>query len=107
MQRLTLIAASIFMLISAAAFALDLQTAKRQGLVGEMTNGYIGAVARTPEVSSLVSSVNQQRKQAYLSISRENGQTLQVVETLAAKKLYDKLSAGEYYQSANGSWQKK
>lgn len=90
-----------------AAYAMDLQTAKSQGLVGELTNGYIGAVANSPEVASLVNSVNTQRKQAYQAISRENNQQLQVVETLAAKKLYGKLQAGEYYQSGNGSWQRK
>lgn len=89
------------------AWALDLQTAKTQGLVGEKTDGYIGAVNPSGEVNALISAVNQQRKQAYVGISKENGQPLNVVETLAAKKLYDKLAGGEYYQAADGSWKKK
>lgn len=89
------------------AWAIDLQTAKQQGLVGEKPDGYVGAVQSSGEVSTLVNSVNQQRKQAYIGISKENGQPLNVVETLAAKKLYDKLAGGEYYQAADGSWKKK
>lgn len=103
-----LILSSILALsIIANAWALDLQSAKQQGLVGERTDGYIGAVSNSPQAQALVADINQKRKQAYMAISKENGQQLSVVEALAAKKLYDKLATGEYYQAANGSWQRK
>jgi len=101
---------SVFVALAAmgsAAFALDLQSAKMQGLVGEKTDGYIGAVSSTPEAAALVQTINAQRQQAYQGISKENGQPLSVVQGLAAKKLYEKLQGGEYYQAADGSWKKK
>lgn len=100
-------AAFIGMLCAGSAFALDLQSAKQQGLTGEKINGYIGAVQPSTEVTALVESVNSKRQQAYRAISKENGQPLDVVETLAAKKLYEKLAVGEYYESGNGVWKRK
>lgn len=94
-------------LLAGQVLALDLQTAKTQKLVGERTTGYIGAVVNRADVTSLVNSVNIQRKQAYLAISRENGQPVNLVEALAAKKLYAKLQKGEYYEAADGSWKMK
>jgi len=101
------VTAAATILLATAAWAMSLQTAKQQNLVGEKTSGYIGAVVNSAEVNALVSSINAQRKQAYMSISQENQQSLKVVETLAAKKLYNKLSSGDYYQSADGSWKQK
>lgn len=107
MKKLFITTLSILLFSATAAFAMDLATAKNQGLVGERTDGYIGAVNNTPQAQALVSDINQRRKQAYQAISKENGQQLSVVETLAAKKLYNKLAAGEYYQAADGSWKRK
>lgn len=100
-------AAVIGMLAAGSAFALDLQSAKQQGLVGEKVSGYVGAVTHSSETDALVESINAKRKQAYMGISKENGQPLNVVETLAAKKLYDKLTTGEYYEAEDGSWKRK
>lgn len=107
MKKLSCIAALTLMLISTAAYALTLQEAKDKGLVGERTTGYIGAVKETPEVKALVKEINDKRKAAYMAISQENNQALEVVETLAAKKLYKKLAPGEYYESADGDWKQK
>lgn len=96
-------------LMSLPALALDLPTAKQQGLVGEAMTGYIAPVSTaTPEINTLVIEVNAARKVEYQRISKENGQSLQVVEKLAAQKLFeDRVTPGEYYKSADGSWQKK
>lgn len=94
--------------ISPTAHALDLQTAKSQGRIGEMHTGYIGAVETSDAVKNLVADINAKRKAAYEKISNENGQPLHVVESLAAKKLYDKLNPSEYYMSdGTKDWQKK
>ncbi|MDG1286361.1 MAG: YdbL family protein [Rickettsiales bacterium] len=105
-MKFTLIA-FVTLFLATSAFALDLNAAKQQGLVGEQPNGYIGAVVGSTNVSTLVNSINLQRKQAYLSISRANQQPLKVVETLAAQKLYGKLASGQYYRAPNGSWKRK
>ena len=95
--------ASLMMMSS--AHALDLQSAKSQGLVGETPNGYLASVGG--QAAGLVAEVNAKRKAAYMDISKQNGQPLNVVETLAGQKLYEKLSAGEYYQDAAGGWKRK
>ncbi len=103
------IAFVISLLVSLPAFALDLQTAKQQGLVGEAMTGYIAPVnATAPEINTLVIEVNAARKAEYQRISKENGQPLQVVEKLAAQKLFeDRVAPGEFYKTADGNWQKK
>jgi len=107
LNRTVLITAFSALLVSTAVWALDLQSAKQQHLVGEKPSGYVGAVISSAAIEELVSSVNTQRKQAYQAISQENNQSLTVVETFAAKKLYDKLETGEHYQAADGSWKRK
>lgn len=95
-------------LLAAPAFALDFQSAKSQGLVGEAMTGYIAPVnAASPEVNTLVLEVNAKRRLEYQRISGENGQPLSVVEKLAAGKIFDKLEKGAYYKAANGSWAQK
>lgn len=104
--RIFIVAVSILFTANTAN-ALDLTTAKAQGMVGEQINGYIGAVKSGNEVAALVAEINAKRKEAYKNISAENGQPLDVVESLAAKKLYEKLQASEYYQSESGAWVQK
>lgn len=101
------ILASVILCAASLAWALSLDAAKTQGLVGERRNGYIGAVSTSPEVEALVQDINSRRKQEYERISGENGQPLNVVETLAAQKLIGKLGAGQYYEAEDGSWQQK
>ena len=90
-----------------SANAMDFATAKSKGLVGEQSDGYIGAVKSSTEIDALVNEINTKRKEAYKKISAENGQPLDVVESLAAKKLYDKLQPSEYYKSEDGNWAQK
>jgi len=88
-------------------FAIDLQTAKSQGLVGETPSGYLAAVkSPSPEVSALVESINAQRKQKFQEIAARNNTSLQAVEQLAGKKAIEKSRPGSYVK-LGGSWQKK
>jgi hypothetical protein len=91
------------------AAALDIKTAKEQGLVGEKLSGYIGAVSASPssEVIKLVAEINKKRRAQYQSIAKKNGTKLLVVEELAAKKAFSKSPAGSYIQKPDGSWRKK
>lgn len=99
---------SLFLLAFALpAFALDLQHARTQGMVGEQRNGYIAAIAPNPEVNALVADVNSRRKQEYERISKENGQTVDVVAKLAAVQIIGKLAPGSVYEGEQGGWQKK
>ena len=92
-----------------AAFAIDLDAAKQSGLVGERPDGYLGIVTAGPsaDVVSLVEDINRKRKVKYQEISQKNGQALQVVETLAAKKVIERIEPGRYFMDEAGKWVKK
>jgi uncharacterized protein YdbL (DUF1318 family) len=102
---MTVIAAAL--LAASPALALDLQGARSSGLVGEKPNGYVEAVKPSPDVLSLVGDVNAKRKEEYARISKENGQSVEVVGQLAAQQIISKLPAGSLYQGSDGSWKKR
>ncbi|MDA0272530.1 MAG: YdbL family protein [Proteobacteria bacterium] len=90
-----------------AASMLSLDAAKTQGLVGEDANGYLAAVnAPDPEVSALLSSVNQARKAEYERIAKSNDIGLSDLELLAGRKAMEKSASGAYIRP-QGSWMKK
>ena len=94
---------------STASWALDLQSAKAQGLVGEQPNGYLGSVkgGASAEVNALIKEVNSARKQEYQSIAKRNNTELSVVEALAGKKAIEMTPSGQYVKSTSGQWIKK
>jgi uncharacterized protein YdbL (DUF1318 family) len=94
------------LLFSSMAFALTLDEAKQRGLVGEQTNGYLGAVAQQSEVLSLIGKINAKRKSKYTVLADKNNISLQDVEKLAAKKAYERTVKGNFLQ-VNGVWVKK
>lgn len=91
-----------------AVHAIDLDEAKRAGLVGETMEGYLAAVAATPapEVAALVDEVNAKRRAEYQRIARQNDLELDQVEALAAKKAIDKTAPGGWVR-LNGDWRQK
>lgn len=104
-----LIVAGFLTLAALTAVAMDLNTAKSRGFVGEQQNGYLGLVDRSApaDVKSLMQKVNEQRRANYQSIARANELPLQSVESLAGQKAIDKTSRGNYVQAPNGQWVKK
>ncbi len=107
MKKLSLLVMILVTLVAIPAFALDLATARAQGLVGEQRDGYTVALQQTPEVQQLVTTINARRQQEYQRISTEKGQPLEAVSGLAAKQIFQGLPAGTMYQSDGGNWQKK
>ncbi|ASK34595.1 YdbL family protein [Alloalcanivorax mobilis] len=103
--RCTFIALAL--LLSGQVFALDLDSAKGQGLVGEQPDGYLGVVKATPEAVELSSDINQKRRDAYQRIAKQNGITLEQVSTLAGQKAIEKTPSGQYVKTPTGQWVKK
>ncbi|PSW05334.1 YdbL family protein [Photobacterium lipolyticum] len=95
--------------ICAQAFALDLQQAKAQGLVGETNNGYVAVVTSNApdEVNKLVAEVNAQRQERYKEIAMSHDLSITEVGQLAYKKAVEKTLPGHYYQNTAGKWVKK
>ncbi len=93
--------------VASSAFALSLDEAKAKGLVGEKTNGYLGAVnPSNAEAQALVEDVNQKRRQAYEDIAKRNRTNVQAVETLAGEKAIQNTKLGYFIEGPDG-WMKK
>ena len=89
------------------AFAIDLQAAKDQGLVGETPSGYLEAVKQpTAEVKALINDINAKRKARFKEIAASNNTSLEAVEQLAGKKAIEKSRPGSYVK-IGGAWQQK
>lgn len=89
------------------AFALSLEEAKANGLVGEKANGYLGVVASgNPKAQALSSDINQKRRQAYQDIAQREKTNLRTVEALAGEKAIEKTKPGNFIEGPGG-WMKK
>ena len=107
MKSLIALFTTCLLLATQPVFAIDLQTAKDQGLVGETPSGYLAAVkAPSPEVTALIDSINSKRKQKYQDIAARNNTSLEAVEQLAGKKAIEKSAPGSYIK-LGGNWQQK
>ena len=89
-----LFVALVTALVALPAFALDLHSARATGAVKELPTGYIAAVSASPEVNALVADVNAKRKAEYTRISKENGQSVDLVGQLAAPQIAKSVAAG-------------
>lgn len=104
MKKFALIISAL--LVSLSSWALDLDSAKQMGLVGEQPNGYLGLVATSnADAAALVVDINQQRRQKYQEIAAKQNTGLSNIEKIAGEKLTRKAAAaGEYYQNESGNW---
>lgn len=107
MTRLFIMTLAAITLVASSAFALDLNGARKAGLVGEKLDGYAAVVKAQSGVAELVNEVNNRRKAEYERISKQNGQPVAVVSKLAAEQIINGLPAGTLYQGPDGSWRKK
>lgn len=97
----------IWAVVTSSAFALSLDEAKANGLVGEKANGYLGAVnPANAEAQALIEDVNQKRRQAYEDIAKRNGTNVQAVQTLAGEKAIQNTKPGNFVEGPGG-WMKK
>lgn len=105
--KLALVAFALFMSVSIASAALNIDAAKQDGLVGERPDGLLGAVSGSAEVDALVNSVNAQRMAKYNAIAQKNGTPVNQVQAVAGQSLIAKTPPGQYIMNSAGGWQKK
>lgn len=88
------------------AYAITLDEAKSEGLVGEKLDGFIAAVTANPndEVRNLIEITNRGRREVYAELAERNGTTIEIVGILAAEKLYAQAASNEYVQNPDGRW---
>lgn len=103
----TLVALALLVGLTSPVWALDLESARSQGLVGETDNGLLalppGAGSQGQE---LISTVNSQRRTEYAKIAKQNNIPVNAVGTMMFEKLYPRLPVGSWVQ-VQGKWQKK
>ncbi len=91
------------------AWAIDIGTAKGQGLVGEANTGYLAAV-KTPvsaEVQALIDSVNAKRKAKFEGTANKTKATVDQVGHRFYELAVQRTATGHFYQDAAGNWKKK
>ncbi len=91
------------------AWAVDLHSAKAQGLVGEANSGYLAAVKKpvSNEVKALIADVNAKRRAKFQNTAKKTGTTVAQVSNRFYELAVQKTAAGHFYQDKNGSWKKK
>ena len=91
------------------AWAIDLHSAKAQGLIGEANSGYLAAVKKpvSDEVKALIEDVNAKRKDKFQNTAKKTGTTAVQVSNRFYELAVQKTAAGHYYQDKNGNWKKK
>jgi len=92
------------LLISFSSTALELSDAKKQGLIGEQSNGLLGIVESSTEVQALVKKINALRLNKYTQIAQKNAMTVEQVSVLAGEKTIKKTPAGQFIQNSAGQW---
>ncbi|GAA0693183.1 hypothetical protein GCM10009104_20590 [Marinobacterium maritimum] len=105
----TLAATLLALLLSLPAYAISLDDAKAQGLVGERSTGYLGIVTTSPsaDVKQLVQQVNSKRRALYQQKAGKAGVSLEIMELRTGERLQQMTPAGEYIQDDNGRWVRK
>jgi uncharacterized protein len=113
-RRLLCVVLLFVPLAAVAAAALTLDAARQQGLVGEDSTGFIGAVSPNPskEVQALVDDINAKRRAAYEKVARETSTpsdpvTAEDVGRLGAGKIFDRAPPGTYIRLPEQGWQRK
>jgi len=91
------------------AWAIDLQSAKAQGLVGEANSGYLAAVKSpaSAEVKALIADVNAKRRAKFQDTAKKTSTTVAQVSNRFYELAVQKTAAGHYYQDKGGRWVKK
>ncbi|HRC26893.1 MAG TPA: YdbL family protein [Alphaproteobacteria bacterium] len=102
--------AGLFVLMpcAPARAAMDLASAKAQGLVGERPDGLVGIVSPPgpPELQAMVGGVNDGRLETYRDIGAKQGTPLAQVQALAGQSLISKTPSGQYIMIPGGVWKK-
>ena len=104
-----LIATILLVMAFQGAWAIDIDSAKDQGLVGEARTGYLAAV-KTPasaEVQALIRDVNAKRKAKFEQTAGKTNATLAQVQARFYQLAVTRTAPGHYYQDNSGRWVKK
>ena len=89
------------------SWAITLDDARAQGLVGERPDGLVGSVSAnaSTEVATLIAQINAARMDSYRALSARDGAPLPAVQAIAGEKLVERARQnGWYTMDAGGNW---
>lgn len=84
--------------------------AKAKGLVGERTNGFLGFVTASSDagLKAAVDEINAGRHDVYAQAAAKNNVSIDAAgQSAFTNVIFPKLAAGQYYQTAAGTWAQK
>jgi uncharacterized protein len=107
-----------FLIAGTTVFADDIKTRmknrlpvivelKAKGIVGENNRGYLEFVGGKKEKADVVAAENEDRKQVYTAIAKQQGTTAELVGKRRALQIAQKAGPGEFVQDAAGKWIQK
>ena len=104
-----LVAAVVLIFALQNAWAIDINSAKDQGLVGEANTGYLAAVRQpaSAEVQALIKDVNRKRRAQFERTAKSTGATLDQVRVRFYQLAVQKTKPGHHYQDVSGAWKRK
>jgi uncharacterized protein YdbL (DUF1318 family) len=106
---IAILATTLLAVATSPAWAIDIDDAKAQGLVGEAMTGYLAPV-RVPasaEVQALIDDVNRKRKALFEQTAAKTNTSLVQVSHRFYELAVERTAPGNYYQDASGRWVRK
>lgn len=110
-DRLEMIVAAALLgaAVSTAAYAQRdpaYQSARSEGLIGELPTGYLGFVSPpSAAISALVKDLNIKRKDKYTAEALTNEVTVEEMAfRTGCRLIVEKTAPGEKYKAPNGTW---
>ena len=85
----------------------ELNALKAKGVLGENSKGYLEFVGGQPEKVSLVESENDDRRQVYEAIAKQQGTSADLVGQRRALQIGESAEPWSWLQAADGAWRKK
>ena len=114
------ISLSILMIASALAFAGSkeiktrmkarlpvINALKADGIIGENNKGYLDFIKNNKSKEDVVISENQDRKNVYSAIAKQQGVSVDLVGKRRAKQIAQRAKPGQWLQDGSGNWYQK
>lgn len=90
-----------------AARLPDIVALKAAEVLGEDNKGYVAYLGENQVKKDVVDGENDDRRQVYNAIARQQGTTAEIVGVLRAKQIAEKAKPGDWIQDEGGKWMKK
>ncbi len=85
----------------------EIKALKDQGIVGENNKGYLEFVGPQKTKANVVKAENNDRKQVYQAIAKQQGTTVELVGKHRAVQIANKARPKDWLQDADGKWYQK